>query len=106
VFRLFFHVSQSEGIIDKGNTKMKITVEYIEVEGKQVRVNTFPSGQKEYGWEDENGDMQWSAYKPETTEEREAREERLRNLPRPQFLTTMLASTLAVGLVPPSKRDN
>lgn len=83
---------------------MKIQVEYIEVEGLKVRVNTFPSGQKEYGWEDANGDMKWSCYKPETTEEREAREERLRNMPRPRFLSSLLATALAPGLAIPSPK--
>ena len=83
---------------------MKIQVEYIEIEGTKVRVNTFPSGQKEYGWEDENGEMQWSAYKPETKEEREARYERMSKMPRSGFLTNLLASTLAVGMVPPQRR--
>lgn len=85
---------------------MKITTEYIEVDGKRVRVNTFPSGQKEYGWEGDNGEMIWSAHKPETKEEREAREEKLRAMPRPRFLTSLLASTLAGGMVtPPRRRD-
>lgn len=83
---------------------MKIKVEYIEIEGKSVRVNTYPSGQKSYGWEDEHGDMVWSEYKPETTQEREEREGRIRNLPRPALLTGIIASTLASGLIIPRRQ--
>lgn len=85
---------------------MKITVEYIEIEGKQVRVNTYPSGQKSYGWEDENGDMVWSDFKPLTSEERDERDEKLSRLRR-KANTALLGLACATGalMVEPIRRE-
>ena len=75
---------------------MKIAVEYIEIEGKQIRVNTYPSGQKSYGWENESGDMVWSDFKPLTSDERAEREEKLSRLRRKAH-TAMLGLACVTG---------
>jgi len=85
---------------------MKITVEYIEIEGEQVRVNTYPSGQKSYGWKDESGDMVWSDFKPLTSEERAERDEKLSRLHR-KANTALLGLACATGalMVEPIRRE-